>query len=54
MKRHEIWYARLEPVEGSEIGKTRPCVIVSLNVMNAVFPSCLNILHNSFAHRTRS
>ena len=36
MKRHEIWYARLEPVEGSEIGKTRPCVIVSLDVMNTV------------------
>lgn len=26
MKRYEIYYARLEPVEGSEIGKTRPTV----------------------------
>ena len=39
MKRYEIWYARLEPVEGSEIGKTRPCVIVSLDVMNSVLPT---------------
>ena len=39
MKRYEIWYARLEPVEGSEIGKTRPCVIVSLDAMNAVLPT---------------
>ena len=39
MKRYEIWYDRLEPVEGSEIGKTRPCVIVSLDVMNSVLPT---------------
>ena len=39
MKRYEIWYARLEPVEGSEIGKTRPCVIVSLDAMNAALPT---------------
>lgn len=39
MKRHEIYYARLDPVEGSEIGKTRPCVIVSLDVLNSVLPT---------------
>lgn len=39
MKRYEVYYARLEPVEGSEIGKTRPCVIVSLDVLNAVLPT---------------
>lgn len=39
MKRYEIYYARLEPVEGSEIGKTRPCVIVSLDALNAVLPT---------------
>ena len=36
MKRYEIYYARLDPVEGSEIGKTRPCVIVSLDALNSV------------------
>ncbi len=39
MKRYEIYYARLDPVEGSEIGKTRPCVIVSLNALNAALPT---------------
>ena len=31
MKRYDIYYACLDPVEGSEIGKTRPVVIVSLD-----------------------
>jgi mRNA interferase MazF len=39
MKRYEIYYARLDPVEGSEIGKTRPCVIVSLDALNSVLPT---------------
>lgn len=34
MKRYEIYWARLEPVEGAEIGKTRPCVIVSDDLRN--------------------
>lgn len=29
MKRHDIWLVNLEPTIGSEIRKTRPCVIVS-------------------------
>ena len=29
MKRYDVYWVRLDPVEGSEIGKTRPCVIVS-------------------------
>jgi len=39
MKRHEIYWARLDPVEGSELGKTRPCVIVSLDSLNAALPT---------------
>ena len=35
MNRFDIHFVRLEPVEGSEMGKTRPCVIVSLDVLNA-------------------
>ena len=35
MKRYEIWLARLDPIEGSEIGKTRPVVVVSLDALNA-------------------
>jgi len=32
--RGDIWYADLEPTTGSEIGKKRPCVIFSSNIVN--------------------
>jgi len=35
VKRYQIHWARLDPVEGSEIGKARPCVIVSRDELNA-------------------
>ena len=34
MKTGEIWLAALDPTVGSEIQKTRPCVVVSPNEMN--------------------
>lgn len=34
MKRGEVYDARLEPIEGSEQGGTRPVIIVSRNVIN--------------------
>lgn len=34
MKRGEIWLVNLDPTVGSEIGKARPCVIVSPPEMN--------------------
>lgn len=34
MKRFEIWYINLDPTQGKEIKKTRPCVIVSPNELN--------------------
>ncbi|MSR64875.1 MAG: type II toxin-antitoxin system PemK/MazF family toxin [Verrucomicrobiae bacterium] len=34
MKRFEVWLARLDPAEGSEMSKTRPVVILSPDVMN--------------------
>jgi mRNA interferase MazF len=33
-RRGEVWWVRLNPVSGSEIGKARPCVVVSTNVVN--------------------
>lgn len=39
MRRGEIHWARLDPVEGSELSKTRPCVIVSRDELNAVLPT---------------
>ncbi len=34
MKRGEIWLAQLDPTVGSEIQKTRPCVVVSPDEMH--------------------
>src|SRR5689334_17363266 len=31
----EVWLVTLDPVRGSEIQKTRPCLVVSPNEMNA-------------------
>ena len=36
MKRGEIYYANLEPVMGSEMGKRRPVLIVSNDINNRV------------------
>jgi mRNA interferase MazF len=35
MKTGEIWLAQFDPTVGSEIRKTRPCVVVSPDEMNA-------------------
>jgi mRNA interferase MazF len=35
MKRYDICWANLDPVQGAEMAKKRPVVIVSLDVMNA-------------------
>jgi len=35
MKAGEIWLAQLDPAPGSEIKKTRPCVVISPDDMNA-------------------
>jgi mRNA interferase MazF len=34
-RRDEVWLVSLDPTQGSEIRKTRPCVVVSPNEMNA-------------------
>jgi mRNA interferase MazF len=34
MNRYDIYLARLDPVQGSEMGKTRPVVIVSDDLRN--------------------
>ncbi|MBI2948514.1 MAG: type II toxin-antitoxin system PemK/MazF family toxin [Verrucomicrobia bacterium] len=35
MKRFEVWWVPLDPATGSEMRKTRPCVVVSRDAMNA-------------------
>lgn len=34
MLRGQIWDVRLDPVEGSEMGKTRPCLVISMDLAN--------------------
>ncbi len=34
VKKNEIWQVNLDPTIGSEIKKTRPCVVVSPDAMN--------------------
>jgi mRNA interferase MazF len=34
VKQYEIYWAKLDPTVGSEIQKTRPCVVISPNEMN--------------------
>ena len=34
MKQNEIWLINLDPTIGSEIKKTRPCVVISPNEIN--------------------
>ena len=33
-ERGEIWWVALDPTLGSEIRKTRPCIVVSVKVLN--------------------
>src|SRR5579885_154757 len=33
-QRGEIWWVRLDPTIGAEIRKTRPCLVVSTNIIN--------------------
>ncbi len=34
MKRGEVWLVKLDPIVGSEIQKTRPCLVVSPDELN--------------------
>ena len=36
MQRFEVWWVELNPTKGREISKTRPCVAISPNEMNAL------------------
>ena len=33
-RRGEIWWVHLDPTRGSEIRKSRPCVVISVNIVN--------------------
>ena len=38
VKRGDVYWVALDPTVGSEIQKTRPCLIISPDDMNAVLP----------------
>ena len=40
MKRGEVWLAALDPTVGGEIRKTRPCLVVSPDELNAHLRTC--------------
>ncbi len=33
-RRGEVWWVQLDPTKGSEIAKTRPCVVVTSDLVN--------------------
>ena len=41
VKRGEVYWVNLDPTKGSEIKKTRPCLIISTNDMNKALPRVL-------------
>jgi mRNA interferase MazF len=49
-RRGEIWWARLDPSVGSEVGKTRPCLIMSSNVTNERRRTVVVVPLSSSAH----
>jgi mRNA interferase MazF len=36
IKRGDIWWVSLDPTQGSEIKKTRPCVVLTHDTLNAL------------------
>ena len=51
--RGEVWLTRLDPTVGNEIRKTRPCLIVSPDVMNRHLGTVIVMPLTSGSARTR-
>jgi mRNA interferase MazF len=51
VKRSDIYWCRLDPIEGSEMSKTRPCVIVSLDALNKTLPTVVVCPLTSTIHK---
>lgn len=41
MKRFDVWLVRLDPTEGAEMRKTRPCVVLSPDDLNQAVRTAL-------------
>ena len=50
--RGDIWWVSLDPTQGSEIKKTRPCVVLSHNTLNKLRKTVVVIPLSSAASPT--
>jgi len=51
IKRGEIYYADLDPVVGSETGKTRPVLIIQNNIGNLYSPTTIVAVITKFSEK---
>ncbi len=55
VKRFDVWLANFDPVVGSEISKTRPCLIISPNetngLLNTITVAAMTSANKPYPHR---
>ena len=54
VKRGEVYYANLEPVPGSETGKTRPVVIIQNDIGNVYSPTTIVAIITDYSEKKAS
>ncbi len=54
MKRGEVYFANLEPVLGSETGKTRPVVVIQNDIGNAYSPTTIVAIITEYSEKKAS
>ena len=47
--RGDVWWVALDPTEGSEIHKTRPCLVLTSNVLNRLRSTVVVVPYSSAA-----
>jgi mRNA interferase MazF len=47
--RGEVWWVRLDPTEGSEIRKTRPCLVLTADTLNQLRRTVVVIPYSTVA-----
>lgn len=54
VKRGEVYYANLEPVLGSETGKTRPVLVIQNDIGNSYSPTTIVAVITEFSEKKAS
>jgi mRNA interferase MazF len=54
VKRGDVYYASLEPVQGSETGKTRPVVIIQNDIGNVYSPTTIVAIITEYSEKKAS